>query len=73
MADEAQKFEEGPIKIIDPEEVPKESPPMYEGYEWVTMDLNEEEQVRSALSALGDSTDTRIVERSVRASDGTLR
>ena len=29
---------------------------MYEGYEWVTMDLNEEEQVRSVLSAPGVST-----------------
>lgn len=31
--------------MINPDEVPKEPPPMYEGYEWVTMDLSENKQV----------------------------
>ena len=37
--------EEGPIKIIDPERVPKEPRPLYEGFEWVTMDLTDEKEV----------------------------
>ncbi len=44
--DEPKKVEEGPIKIIDPEAVPKEPPPMTEGFEWVTMDLTDEKEVR---------------------------
>lgn len=39
-------MEEGPIKTIDPEQVPKEPPPFaVDGFEWVTMDLNDERQV----------------------------
>ena len=38
---------------------------MYEGYEWVTMDLNEEEQVWSASSALGLSTNIPTAERGI--------
>lgn len=38
-------MEEGPIKIIDPERVPKEPRPLYEGFEWVTMDLTDEKEV----------------------------
>lgn len=37
--------EEGPIKTIDPAKVPKEPPPMHEGFEWVTMDLTNEKEV----------------------------
>ena len=43
--DEVQQIEEGPIKIIDPEVVPKEPPPMYEGFEWVTMNLTDSKEV----------------------------
>lgn len=38
-------MQEGPIKVIDPESVPKEPPPMTEGFEWVTMDLTDEKEV----------------------------
>lgn len=39
------QMEEGPIKKIDPDKVPKEPPAMYEGFEWVTMDLTDEKEV----------------------------
>lgn len=53
MVDEVQQIEEGPIKIIDPEIVPKEPPPMYEGFEWVTMNLMDSKEVSSfPLSAV---------------------
>ena len=48
--EEPKKIEEGPIKVIDPETVSKDPPPMTEGFEWVTMDLNEEKQVWVLLS-----------------------
>lgn len=45
-ADEApDKVEEGPIKIFDPETVPKEPPPMLEGFEWATMDFTDDKEV----------------------------
>ena len=31
--------------MIDPEQVPKEPRPLYEGFEWVTMDLTDEKEV----------------------------
>lgn len=52
--------EEGPIKTIDPEKIPKEPPPMYEGFEWVTMDLTNEKQVcDQKLVAKGLAVDMR--------------
>lgn len=38
-------MDEGQIKDIDLEKVPKEPPPMTEGFEWVTMDLMDEKEV----------------------------
>ena len=35
--------------MIDPDHVPKEPSKMYEGFEWVTMDLTDEKQVRGSL------------------------
>ena len=43
--DDESQSEEGPIKVIDPERVPKEPPPMLDGFEWVTMDLTQDKQV----------------------------
>lgn len=43
--DETRKDEEGPIKAVDPSLVPKEPRPLYEGFEWVTMDLTDATQV----------------------------
>ena len=46
--DEPQQFEEGPIKMIDPEQVPKEPQQLLEGFEWVTMDLTSDKEVPHA-------------------------
>lgn len=43
--DETQQFQEGPIKMIDPEQVPKEPQSLLEGFEWVTMDLTSDKEV----------------------------
>lgn len=50
--DEAQKPEEGQIKDIDPEKVPKEPPPMLEGFEWVTMNLLDEGELEEVYDLL---------------------
>ncbi|KAG8533053.1 glycylpeptide N-tetradecanoyltransferase [Bacidia gigantensis] len=42
--DETAQSDEGPIKRIDPDKVPKDPAPMLEGFEWVTMDLLDEKQ-----------------------------
>lgn len=46
-------MEEGPIKTIDPNKVPKEPPAMYEGFEWVTMDLTDDKEVRLSVLNIG--------------------
>ena len=43
--DEDPKFEEGPIKIIDPENVPREPRALHDGFDWVTMDLTDRKEV----------------------------
>ena len=50
--DEAQKVEEGQIKDIDPGKVPKEPPPMLEGFEWVTMNLVDERELEEVYELL---------------------
>ena len=50
--DEAQQIEEGQIKVIDPEKVPKDPPPMLEGFEWVTMDLLDERELEEVYDLL---------------------
>lgn len=50
--DEAQKEEDGQIKDIDPEKVPKEPPPMLEGFEWVTMNLLNDEELEEVYDLL---------------------
>jgi len=43
--EEAGSVEDGPIKMIEIDKVEKEPSQMYPGFEWVTMDLNDENQV----------------------------
>ena len=50
--DEAPKEEEGQIKVIDPAKVPKEPPPMLEGFEWVTMNLLDEKEMQEVYDLL---------------------
>lgn len=42
--------------MIDPEQVPKEPSKMHEGFDWVTMDLTDEREVKCyvyAFEAIG--------------------
>ncbi|KAL8665156.1 MAG: hypothetical protein Q9168_007759 [Polycauliona sp. 1 TL-2023] len=50
--DEPQQVKEGPIKIIDPEQVPKEPHPLLEGFEWVTMDLLDDKELKEVWELL---------------------
>ena len=40
-----EAFEDGEIKAIDPEKVPKEPRSLVEGFEWVTMDLTDDNEL----------------------------
>ena len=50
--DEATQTEEGPIKIIDPDQVFKEPKALYEGFEWVTMNLEDEKEMEEVYELL---------------------
>ncbi|KAH7313512.1 acyl-CoA N-acyltransferase [Stachybotrys elegans] len=44
--------EEGPLKIQTIEEVPKEPSPLVAGFEWVTMDLTSDEEIKEVYELL---------------------
>ncbi|MCJ1483199.1 glycylpeptide N-tetradecanoyltransferase [Schaereria dolodes] len=50
--DEDPKFEEGPIKIIDPENVPREPRALHDGFDWVTMDLTDRKETEEVYELL---------------------
>ncbi|KAH0537184.1 glycylpeptide N-tetradecanoyltransferase [Glutinoglossum americanum] len=50
--DEQAQGEEGPIKMIDPEQVPKAPSALLEGFEWVTMDLTQTRQLEEVFELL---------------------
>lgn len=53
--DAAKKPEqEGPIKQVDIARVPKDPSPMVEGFEWVTMDLDNEAELTEVFELLSD-------------------
>jgi glycylpeptide N-tetradecanoyltransferase len=52
MATSKEKIEEGPIKEIDIEKVDKNPSPMYPGFEWVTMDLEDEKELEEVYELL---------------------
>ncbi len=52
LDDKKDHIEEGPFKIIDPDMVPKEPAPLTEGFEWVTMDLTREEELKEVFELL---------------------
>jgi glycylpeptide N-tetradecanoyltransferase len=37
--------QQGPIKIINPDETPKDPYPLLDGFEWVTLDLTQENEI----------------------------
>lgn len=45
LTDDSGEVEDGPIQPEDPEKVPKEPYPLIEGFEWVTMDMNDKSEV----------------------------
>lgn len=45
-------IEEGPFKTVDPEKVPKEPSPLMDGFEWVTMDLLNDEELKEVFELL---------------------
>ncbi|KAK7732469.1 glycylpeptide N-tetradecanoyltransferase [Cytospora paraplurivora] len=46
-------FEEGPLKIQTVEDIPKEAPKLgIEGFEWVTLDLTKEEEIKEVYQLL---------------------
>ena len=49
---ETSEIIEGPFKIVDPEQVPKEPGPLVAGFEWVTMDLTNDEELKEAFDLL---------------------
>jgi glycylpeptide N-tetradecanoyltransferase len=49
---EKGQIEEGPFKIISLEDVPKEPGPLIAGFEWVTMDLNNDEELKEVFDLL---------------------
>ncbi|KAI9749670.1 MAG: hypothetical protein M4579_006783 [Chaenotheca gracillima] len=50
--DEKPQIEEGPIKVIDPDKVPKEPSALIEGFEWVTMDLTNNKELEEVYELL---------------------
>jgi glycylpeptide N-tetradecanoyltransferase len=49
---ETEEIKEGPFKIIDPEQVPKEPGPLVDGFEWVTMDLTDDDEIKEVFDLL---------------------
>ena len=47
-----EMIEEGPFKIIDPEQVPKQPGPLVDGFEWVTMDLTDDGELKEVYDLL---------------------
>jgi glycylpeptide N-tetradecanoyltransferase len=47
-----EKIQDGPIKEIKQDEVDKNPSPMYPGFEWVTMDLEDEKQLEEVYDLL---------------------
>lgn len=47
-----EKIKDGPIKEIDIEKVDKSPSPMYPGFEWVTMDLEDEKHLEEVYELL---------------------
>lgn len=52
FGESSAEVEEGPIKVYGVEVVPKEAPPLLEGFEWVTMDLTEDKQLEELFQLL---------------------
>ncbi|EER28458.1 glycylpeptide N-tetradecanoyltransferase [Coccidioides posadasii str. Silveira] len=52
--DDKGAVEDGPIKQISVEDVPKTPDPLIEGFEWVTLDLDDEKELKEFYELLSD-------------------
>ena len=52
LGDKMGNIEEGPIKAPDMEKVPKEPGPLLDGFEWVTMDLTSDDELKEVFDLL---------------------
>lgn len=52
--DDQGDLTEGPIKVINPEEVSKDPSPLIEGFEWVTLDLMDDNEVAELYDLLSN-------------------
>jgi glycylpeptide N-tetradecanoyltransferase len=52
FGESSEKIVEGPFKIIDIEQVPKVPGPLVDGFEWVTMDLLQDEEIEEVFQLL---------------------
>jgi glycylpeptide N-tetradecanoyltransferase len=52
FGDEAKVVEEGPLKIQTVEETPKDPAPLVAGFDWVTVDLTNEDEIKEVYELL---------------------
>ncbi|KAM0185634.1 hypothetical protein ACHAPC_004945 [Botrytis cinerea] len=52
FGENSEIIEEGPFKIIDVEQVPKEPGPLVSGFHWVTMDMTSDEALQEVFDLL---------------------
>lgn len=50
--EQAKVTKEGPIKMIDPEKVPKQPDPLLDGFEWTTLDLTDDKELQELWDLL---------------------
>ncbi|KAI9659737.1 MAG: glycylpeptide N-tetradecanoyltransferase [Alyxoria varia] len=50
--EQAKESQEGPIEPEDPEKVPKEPSPLIDGFEWVTVDLDDQKEIDDVYQLL---------------------
>ncbi|KAA8576085.1 hypothetical protein EYC84_006247 [Monilinia fructicola] len=51
-SESSEIIEEGPFKIVDPAQVPKEPGPLISGFNWVTMDMTSDEALQEVFELL---------------------
>lgn len=52
FGESSEVIEEGPFKIVDPAQVPKEPGPLVAGFNWVTMDMTSDEALQEVFDLL---------------------
>ncbi|RDW82511.1 glycylpeptide N-tetradecanoyltransferase [Coleophoma cylindrospora] len=52
LGEKNEVVEEGPFKIVDIDQVPKQPGPLVDGFEWVTMDLTQDSELKEVYELL---------------------